>query len=282
MDTSASYSRHYSVSETGCSLFFSQALPLGISLFCYGAYLQQDILILKHFTDNVQVGLFSSGYRIIVAAVAFITPAFAVMLPEFSRKATTSYADVSVLGSKIAQLFLAAMIPAVVLLALMSEWLIVLLFGQEFVAGATVLRTLAAVLFLRSLEYLFALGMISVNKSWWVPIVTGIGLVANVSMNIIWIPQWGFMGAVYAKLTAEILVCLIAMGLFQLASRGSLFPKWILSPIISGITMLAAMYFSRSLGTLPAFLVGLVFYVIIFTVSERTLIRDVLHSGIRK
>lgn len=277
-----SYSRYYPVSKGGCPLFFSQALPLGISLFFNGAYLQQDILILKHFTDDIQVGLFSSGYRIIVAIVAFITPAFAVLLPEFSRKATQSHSDVSLLGGKIAQLFLGAMIPAVVVLALLSKWLLVFLFGQDFAAAAPVLQFLAAVLFLRSLEYLFALGMISVNKSWWVLIVAITGLVVNVALNWIWIPKWGFMGAVYGKLVAEIVVFCVAMGLFQLASRGSLFPKWITTPIISGIIMLAAMYVSRSLGTLAAFLIALVFYVIVFLVFERTLIRDVLHLGIKR
>ena len=255
---------------------------MGISLFCNGAYLQQDIIILKHFTDDTQVGLFSSGYRIIVAATAFITPAFAVLLPEFSRKATESYNHVSVLGGKVAQLFLAAMIPAVVLLALMSEWLIVLLFGQEFVAAGAVLRILAAVLFLRSLEYLFAVGMISVNRPWWVLIVAATGLVVNVTLNLIWIPKWGFMGAVYAKLTAEIVVFLIAMGLFQLASRGSLFPKWIISPIISGSTMLAAMYLSRNLGAPLAYLIGFVCFAIVFVICERSLLRSLISMGSKR
>ena len=137
--------------------FFNQALPLGISLACFGAYIQQDILILKAFTDDTQIGLFSSGYRIIVAMVAFTTTAFAVLLPEFSRKAAVSANQVSILGGKVAQWFLAATIPGVVLLALIAKPLLVFLYGQPFAAAAPVLQFLSAILFLRSLENLFAL-----------------------------------------------------------------------------------------------------------------------------
>ncbi len=246
--------------------FFTQAMPLGIALACNGAYIQQDILILKAFTDDVQIGLFSSGYRIIVAMVAFITPAFAVLLPEFSRKAVESKSHVSVLGGKIAQWFLAATIPGVVLLALVAKPILVFLYGQSFAAAAPVIQLLSAVVFLRSLEYLFAVGLVSVNRSWWVLITAGSSLVINVSLNLILIPRFGFMGAVYSKLASEIVVFCVSLTLFQIAVKGSLFPKWILQPIGAGLIMLTAMFLSWQLGAIPAFAIGMGVYGLSFVV----------------
>jgi O-antigen/teichoic acid export membrane protein len=251
-------------------------LPLGISLFCNGALIQQDILLLKHFTDDTQIGLFSAGYRIVMAIVTFITPAFAVLLPEFSRKAAQSHSDVSVLGGKVAQLFLAAVIPGVVLLAVIAKPLLVFLYGSPFAAAAPVLHFLAAVIFLRSLEYLFDVGLISVNRPWWVLVGAGSSLVVNVVLNLLWIPKWGFMGAVYAKLAAEIVVFGSAFVLFQIAVRGSFFPKWITRPIIAGMVFLAAMHFSRSLGTTVSFVIGLGAYIITFSILAWSVLRSLL------
>jgi len=259
--------------------FFAQALPLAISLFCNGTLFQQDILILRHLTDDTQVGLFSSGYRIVMGMVTFITPAFAVLLPEFSRKAVTSNSDVSVLGGKIAQLFLAAVIPGVVLLALIAKPLMVLLYGQPFAVAAPVLQILAAVVFLRSLEFMFDMGLISVNKAWWVFIASFSSLVVNVVLNFLWIPKWGFMGAVYAKLAAEIVVFGLAFMLFQFAVRGSLLPRWILRPLAASVVFIAVMYFAQRLGAFPAYVIGLGAYLVTFSVVARNDLLDLIHIG---
>jgi O-antigen/teichoic acid export membrane protein len=243
--------------------------------------IQQDILFLKHFTDDTQIGLFSAGYRIIIAIIAFITPVFVVMLPEFSRKAAQSLSDVSDFGGKVAQLFLAAIIPGAVLLTLIAKPLLVFLYGPPFAAAAPVLHFLSAVIFLRSLEFLFDMGLVSVNKPWWVFIAASTSLVVNVGLNILWIPKWGFMGAVYAKLVAEIVIFSLAVGLFQLAVRGSLFPKWTLHPIVAGAAFLVAMYLSQGLGSTAAFLIGLCVYIIIFSILAKSLLRSLITLGIK-
>jgi O-antigen/teichoic acid export membrane protein len=211
--------------------------------------------------------------------VAFITPAFAVLLPEFSRKAKESTTQVSVLGGQVAQLFLAVVIPGAILLALIAEPLLVFLYGSSFAAAKPVIQFLAAVLFLRSLEYLFSVGMISVNKSWLVFIVAGSSLVVNVALNLLWIPKWGFMGAVYGKLVSEIVVFCLSLGLFQLAVRSSLFPKWILSPIASGAVFIAAIYLLRDLGAVASFCIGLGTYVVCFSLLGRSTLRTILKLG---
>jgi len=223
----------------------------------------------------------------VVAAVGFITPAFAVLLPEFSRKAVESSgarasSDVSRMGGKIASLFLGAVIPGVIALALISKPLMVFLFGEPFAAAGPVLQFLAAVLFLRSLEYLFAVGLISLDKNWWVLGPIGGGLIINVMLNLLWIPKWGFMGATYAKLVAEIVVFFLSVGLFQLASHGSLFPKWIIKPILVGALMLVLMYLLRGLGMTPAFLIALAVYLGVFGFSESSTLRQLLGSLVHK
>jgi O-antigen/teichoic acid export membrane protein len=235
---------------------------LGITLACTGAYFQQDILILKHFTNDTQVGLFSSGYRIIVAMVSFITPAFAVLLPELSRKASQSANDVSMLSSKVAHYFLAATIPGVVVMALLAKTLLVLLYGASFAVAAPVLQFLSVIVFLGSLEFLFAMGLVSLNRAWWILIATGLGLAVNVGLNLLWIPKWEFMGATYAKLVGEIVMFCGYVGLFQLAVGGSLFPRWMLRPIAAGVVMVLLVVVALPLGMTLTIIIGLGAYIL--------------------
>jgi len=262
------HSRHLPISlrlpKQEISFFFSQALPLGITLCCIGIFYQQDTLILKHFTDDTQVGLFSSGYRIIVATVAFITPAFAVLLPELSRKASESLSGVSTLSSKVAHYFLAVTIPGVVVLALVAKTVMVILYGQSFAVAAPVLQFLSVVVFLGSLEFLFAMGLVSLSKPWWILIATGLGLVINVGLNLLWIPKWAFMGAVYAKLIAEIVTFCAYLMLFQLAVGGSMFPRWMLRPVAAGVVMVLVVLVSSPLGMIPSIVIGLGVYALSF------------------
>lgn len=235
---------------------------MGLSLVCFGTYVQQDILILKIFTDDEQIGLFSSGYRIILAMVVFTNTAIAVLLPELSRKASQSASEVSALSGKIAYWFSTAAIPGVVVLALVAKPLLVFLYGQPFAAAAPVLQFLAVAVFLVSLEYLFTMGLIALNRSWWISIAAASGLVVNVALNLLWIPKSGFLGAVHAKLVAEIVLFCMYFGLFQLATRGPVFPKWLIKPLSAGIILILVLVVSMPLGIVPALLISIIAYVL--------------------
>jgi O-antigen/teichoic acid export membrane protein len=106
------------------------------------------------------------------------------------------------------------------------------------------------------------MGLIALNRPWGMLIAIGSGLVVNVALNLIWVPKWGFMGAVYGKLVAEVVVFCVVFGLLQLAVRGSFFPKWMIKPIAAGVVMTFVMIVSLPLGMIPAIVIGLGAYIL--------------------
>ncbi len=176
-------------------------LPLLPSALALWATKFSDRFFINHYLGPTEVGVYSFGVMIASALVLAITafqlawPAFAYSI-EDDEEARHTYAYVLTY-------FLFLMIWAAVALSLLAPFLAHLLAGKPtFYPGARFVPVLAfgTVIFAGYSVVVISIGRIRKTGANW--IITGLGALANVGLNILLIPRFGAIGAAWSLLGA--------------------------------------------------------------------------------
>jgi O-antigen/teichoic acid export membrane protein len=113
-------------------------------------------------------------------------------------------------------LFLTAL--AGVLLFLVSRWLVVLLYGTEYLPGARALQILVPGIVVLSIAKILAGDFSSRDRRIYHTIATAVGFGVNLALCLIWIPRMGIEGAAWAKTVAYVVQSAVGLVLFRRAS----------------------------------------------------------------
>ena len=176
-------------------------LPLLPSALALWATKFSDRFFILHYLGKIEVGVYSFGVMIASALVLAITafqlawPAFAYSI-EDDEEARHTYAYVLTY-------FLFLMTWAAVALSLLAPYLALLLAGKPtFRPGARYVPVLAfgTVIFAGYSVVVISIGRIRKTGANWV--ITGVGALANVGLNVLLIPRYGAIGAAWSLLGA--------------------------------------------------------------------------------
>lgn len=176
-------------------------LPLLPSALALWATKFSDRFFINHYLDQHAVGVYSFGVQIASALVLAITafqlawPAFAYSI-EDDEEARHTYAYVLTY-------FLFFMTWGAVALSLLAPFLAHLLAGKPvYHPGARFVPVLAfgSVIFAGYSVVVISIGRIRKTGANWV--ITGLGALVDVALNILLIPRFGAIGAAYALLGA--------------------------------------------------------------------------------
>ena len=176
-------------------------LPLLPSALALWATKFSDRFFVNHYLGQTQVGVYSFGVMIASALVLVITafqlawPAFAYSIDD-DDEARRTYAYVLTY-------FLYFMTWAAVALSLLAPFLAHLLAGKPaFYPGARFVPLLAfgSVIFAGYSVVVISIGRVRKTGANW--IITGLGALADVGLNILLVPRFGAIGAAWSLLGA--------------------------------------------------------------------------------
>lgn len=184
------------------------ALPVGIFLAVLNLYAYVDTLMIAAIRDDAEVGWYNAGFKIyegLSAAALIIANVFRPRIASAFTGDSRYFAALFPLGLKYTW-------AVALLIALMgvplAEMAIVTLFGSEFLEAAAVLEILLIGLpFFFAVTY-FQMMSVAMDKQKTVLFIAVIGLGANVAMNLVLIPAYGYLGAAYATILGEGIVFL--------------------------------------------------------------------------
>lgn len=177
------------------------SLPLGIAGLLVAVVNRVDFLMLERMTNLEQVGLYAAAYKVTNLFERFPLLVSTTIYPVMSRLAVDDRTRLASVYRKTVVHLAAIGIPA----ALVMTWLapeIMRLFGPQYVDAARGLRVLvwASVCLYLSLaggNLLISIGRERINLLTLVA-----GAAANVVLNLLWIPRWGYVGAALATVAA--------------------------------------------------------------------------------
>jgi O-antigen/teichoic acid export membrane protein len=165
-----------------------------------------DTVVIGFTREAVEVGLYSSAYKIVSVFILIITFVFTaikpVMIEDFNRKRFQELENLVRMAKRVVILLA---VPIAVSGFVISEEIIVTLFGEEYKNAQIVLSILllyTSILFMREI-YGYQLVAYNLHKK-YMKIVTLSSLV-NILLNIILIPNFGIVVAALTSLISEII-----------------------------------------------------------------------------
>jgi O-antigen/teichoic acid export membrane protein len=185
------------------------ASPYALSELIGQVHWRTDVVLLGFFLGAAATGVYSVAYQVVYVLCA--VPHFAGMavFPVASRLYKQSSATLEALYRRTLNFAVLIGLPAAVGLCLIAPDLIDFVVGQSFSASAPLLRLLAALLFIESLQSIVMFFLtacdrqVEVTRSQWT------ATWVNVLGNVILIPTLGVMGAVVAAVTSEALLLIL-------------------------------------------------------------------------
>jgi O-antigen/teichoic acid export membrane protein len=189
--------------------FLSRSAPIGMGVIFSVLYFRLDIVMLQLMTDEKIVGFYSAAYRlfevVIVLPHSLMIVLFPSLVEEFhadQRKFKTSFKKAFtvylVVGSSIALVFFS-----------FSNEIIGLIYGEDFLFSVKILEILAIAIALSFLIFLLS-NILIVSGREMINTWSLVGATAlNITLNLVWIPEHGPLGAAWATVVCEMALILV-------------------------------------------------------------------------
>jgi O-antigen/teichoic acid export membrane protein len=184
------------------------AIPIVGSSIMIWVYYQSDTLLIKVFKDDIQVGIYSAAYKIIIliGGLQFIYnqsifPSLAKVLENSREEMKEKF---TVYFNKF-YLYSCAFFP---LLLVFSKPVIENIFGERYLDSVLPFDILLLALFFIFNEATTAPLLLARGKSKEHFKSVALGAILNLLLNLFLIPQWGLLGASISTVIAELMVFL--------------------------------------------------------------------------
>lgn len=209
-----SSTKHNIVSE-----LIKTCVPFGITTLFVTLYQTIDSVTLSKLLSLSESKIYYSTYlyetqRLIFVPVIFAQAIAATIMPRISKYTLTDYDKTIEYSKKVYTLSIVFLIPVFFLFTYFSEEIYSFFYENE--VGPSVLFNVSIYIIVFGL-YKILLGLaMGINKISYITVVTIISSIAKVFLNFIFIPRFGYIGAIYGTLIAmsiSYLVILVVLGI---------------------------------------------------------------------
>ncbi len=176
-------------------------------------YTLLDTLMLGFMTDDNVVGLYSTGLKISRIPTMFIGALGVVLIPKLSEYFHHNRVeDFIILINKSIKVVITFSIPVIFLMYSLSEKMVVIFAGPDFIQAGVVLKILSSLSMLIGLSNIFGLQILTpMGKDKYLTYSVLIGMLISFILNLILIPIFKEKGAAISNIIAEIAVTITTM-----------------------------------------------------------------------
>lgn len=223
--------------KKACYSMLVESIPLGIAEILRKATWQVDILILTWLTSALFVGYYSASYKIIQAINMFALTLAVPFYPAFSRLAKLSTEKLLASYSRSFKFLCIFSLPLAIGMTVLSDKIIGLSFGQEYLSASISLRILSWVVFFIFPTSFYIYLFTAMGKQRLYIVCTAACLGINVLLDILLIPYYNYIGASVATLISEFILFIV--GLYLLQREGCRIPivKLLWKPAVGSFIM---------------------------------------------
>lgn len=199
--------------------FFRESLPLLFSTGFRTLDGQIDTFLLQILQTALELGLYGAPYRLISRMNIVPDSIMAGLLPALSNltRDAEGRRRASSLYQKIFKYFLILTVPIAVITSLMSEPIVVLLFGTEYRGAAPALTLMVWSLVFMFPNYAFKYLLTALGQQHFEALSLALSLVPHLALDIWLIPRAGATGAAAAMLAAQAVAFVVG---YYYVSRG--------------------------------------------------------------
>lgn len=243
--------------------FLKESYPVGISAIIVFAYFKLDTILLSVLKTSADVGIYNAAYKVLENISFFPAMFVGLVMPIMSRYIFDERKKFELVADNTFKVFLILTVPLFVGTIFLAPGIIRLIGGAGFSESAPVLKLLAAAMVFIFFGNFFTNVIIagSLQKK-----LMGILLacaIFNVSLNLILIPRFSYIGAAVTSSLTEGLVVLLSC--FVAWKYLKYFPSLVkFFPIlVSGAGMAAIFFFFGGMNFFLLAVMGVITYALL-------------------
>jgi len=183
---------------------------LFLSSFARSFYSVSNSFILGLLTDNITVGYFSAGEKIVSAIQGLITPISQSVYPYISKLAAKSKNETLLFLKKLFFIFAGFGMLLSIILFIFAELIVGILLGNQYYISITIIKMLACLPFISAINNVFGVQTLlpfGLNKA-FSTIVIKAGFI-NLIMAIFLIPIYSYKGICVSVVLTEIIITIL-------------------------------------------------------------------------
>ncbi len=224
--------------------------PFALGLIFVQTYIYVDKIMLSALCSNQVVGWYNAAQQIIVPLKIVPMALSLAILPAFSELHGLDLENFKRLLTQVIRMVFILVLPMVIGISVIAGPIMELVFGTEYVNGSQALTVLAWSLLFSFLGPILGKAVIGSGNERFNALFTGIGLVVNLTSNVVLIPRLAHVGAAISVLLSEGVVTLLAVGWGwrQEFIKPNLLIKEVAKPVLASLLMGLAVYVGKWLS----------------------------------
>jgi len=184
-----------------------ESVPFGLVGVCMILMLKIDTVMISIFRGDADVGIYNAATKLVEGLSIVSAVLINVLIPAASKKHDDSQFLSALFGSCTRYIILIAF-PLVFLGIQFSNEIILMLYGDDYIASAMVLNILLSGLIF---TYMYSIGgaiLGAINRQKITFYASLLALAANLISNIILIPALGYVGAAISTVLSSVAFCI--------------------------------------------------------------------------
>ena len=174
-------------------------------------YINSDVTLLGFLRSENEVGIYYIVGKIYTIIKTLMNALIMVTVPRLAYYlGKNEYEKYNDILDKLRNVLLIITLPCIVGVFLLSENIVMIIGGQEFISGSISLKILCIAMFFAVIGCFYSQSILIPNrKEKYFFFATIVSAVVNIGLNFLFIPIWGINGAAITTVIAEIIVVLI-------------------------------------------------------------------------
>lgn len=262
--------------------YIKEAMPVGLSRVLKEFYSRLGVFMLTWLSTSASVALFNGAYRIVVQLNFIPMLLVRAAYPSLSRLAGSAPDKLAYACRKYFKILVIVALPMAVMFSMLSRQIILLVLGPKFVEASKALTLLGWAATTMFPDTLFWFVLVAINRQMLGAASLMACVAVNILLDLLLIPHFGFVGACFGTLTAELTFFAVAYSFVRRALGPLQVPKALAKPVMAGVVMAAALYPACDLSLFLSLPIGLLTYLLavlflrVFDADERQLFRRLL------
>ena len=264
-------------------ILFAQVIAVNI-------YTNLDNVMLGFMKTDVDVGLYTAAVKVKSILISLVTSLGVVLLPRLSYYITVNKKDeFYALIRKAYNFVIVVALPLMLFTIFYARDCLIFLSGKEFIGATLAMQIIAPTILLIGLSNLLGIQVLTpLNKDKQLVYSVVAGAIADLILNIIFIPKMGAAGAAFGTLVAELVVLLVQVFylkrlFFDIASKMQYW-KVIIALVLASETSINLSSFVNMIF-LKLLIAGVSFfavYGIVLLLSKEKFVKDCFNNILNK
>lgn len=218
---------------TQVSALLKKSYEFILSSLMVAVYAEMDKVMLGEMLDDTAVGLYSVGTKICSMWVFVLSAVINSIRPSVIE--AKEQKNQALYHNRIIQMYSIVLwmsIGVSVVFCLLAEFIIVVLYGAEYVGAKDAFRIVTWYTGASYLGVARSTWMVCENRQKYEKVLAGLGAISNIILNLLLIPVFGICGAAWATLITQILTNILFPFFFKdLRENSILIMKSVLYPV---------------------------------------------------